>query len=137
MIVSDEKMAVIATYMNDEIREKVHNEIAPCTNELFLLKYHEAIEEKEEFEEMLYTEFNVQMVDVWYDNYLKECANDCDGIMNELQGTIVNSEILEILELTECVKAVEKLGFSGNHIGYYWYEVELVNGDTFTIYCKE
>lgn len=137
MIVSDEKMAVIATYMNDEIREKVHNEIAPCTNELFILKYHEVIEEKEEFEEMLYTEFNVQMVDVWYDNYLKECVNDCDAIMNELQGTIVNSEILKILELTECVKAVEKLGSSANHIGYYWYKAELVNGDTFTIYCKE
>lgn len=75
MIISDEKMEFIAMYMDNEIREKVHNEIAPCTNELFILKYHEAIEdieEKEDFEEMLYTEFNVQMDDIWDDVYLKE-----------------------------------------------------------------
>ena len=72
MIVSDEKMAIIATYMDDEIRERVHNEVAPCTNEVFLMRYYDTIEEKEDFEEMLYTEFNVQMTDIWYDVYLKE-----------------------------------------------------------------
>ena len=139
-MISNEKMAQIASYMDDEIREKVHNELAPCTNEEFLLKYYESIEdneEKDDFEELMYSEFNVQMVDVWYEVYLKKCANDCEGIMNEFEGSIVGSDVLKMLELLESVTSVENLGYSGNMVGYYWYEVELVNGDTFTVYCKE
>lgn len=137
MIVSDEKMSVIATYMDNEIREKVRNEVTPCTNEVFLLKYYDTIEEKEDFEVLLHTEFDLQMVDVWYGAYLDKCGNDCVGIMNELEGAIVSGEVLKMLELTESVTSVENTGYSGQNIGYYWYEVELVNGDTFTVYCKE
>lgn len=32
-------MDTIATYMDDEKREQVHNEIAPCSPEYFLKRY--------------------------------------------------------------------------------------------------
>jgi hypothetical protein len=41
----------IVNYMDDDIREQVHRELAPCTNEEFLSRYMELHREKfsEEF----------------------------------------------------------------------------------------
>ena len=50
----NEVMDAIVTYMNDEIREQVHAEIAPCTNDEFLKRYCEL---DEGFEDVLYNEF--------------------------------------------------------------------------------
>lgn len=43
---------VIVEYMDDEIREQVHSELAPCTNEEFLNRYAELHKEQfgEEFQ---------------------------------------------------------------------------------------
>lgn len=56
--ISDELMNTISTYMNDEIREKVHFELAPCTNEEFLKRY---LELDPNFEKVLYKEFGIEM----------------------------------------------------------------------------
>lgn len=56
--ITDELMNTISTYMNDEIREKVHFELAPCTNERFLKRY---IELDPYFEKVLYKEFGIEM----------------------------------------------------------------------------
>lgn len=37
--VTMEIMNEVATYMNDEIREDIHLEKSPCTNEEFLIAY--------------------------------------------------------------------------------------------------
>lgn len=50
-------MDVIVTYMDDEIREQVHAELAPCTNDEFVKRYCEL---DEEFEELLYNEFGLR-----------------------------------------------------------------------------
>lgn len=44
-------MNALAQYMDDEIRERLHREMAPCTNQEFFDAYCEAHEEKygEEF----------------------------------------------------------------------------------------
>lgn len=46
----------IASYMNDEIRERVHSELAPCTEEKFLERY---LELDPDFSELLETEFGI------------------------------------------------------------------------------
>lgn len=46
----------IASYMNDEIRERVHSELAPCTEEKFLGRY---LELDPDFSELLKTEFGI------------------------------------------------------------------------------
>lgn len=48
----------IASLMDDEKREQVHFELAPCTNEEFLKRY---LELDEAFDDVLYQEFR----DVW------------------------------------------------------------------------
>lgn len=54
-----ELMNDIATYMDDEKREKVHFELAPCTPEEFLSRY---VELDPEFEKLLWTEFKVDFM---------------------------------------------------------------------------
>ena len=58
MRIGMEKMSVIATYMNDEIRERLHSELAPCEPEEFLKRY---VEEEPEFSEFLKLEFDLEV----------------------------------------------------------------------------
>lgn len=53
-----DEMDAIATYMNDEIREQVHAELAPCTEEEFLSRY---CERDLNFEEFLGSEFGIEL----------------------------------------------------------------------------
>lgn len=48
----------IAGYMNDEIREQVHAELAPCTPEEFLTRY---LHLDCEFIKLLLFEFNIEI----------------------------------------------------------------------------
>lgn len=48
----------IVNYMDNEVRESVHNEIAPCTNEEFLKRY---VELDPEFESVLKNEFSIEL----------------------------------------------------------------------------
>lgn len=54
--ISNELMDTIAGYMDDEKREQVHAELAPCTPEEFLTRY---IELDLDFEELLKNEFSI------------------------------------------------------------------------------
>ena len=53
-----EQMDVIASYMDDEIREDLHLEMAPCEPEEFLKAY---VERDPDFEELLKTEFYIKL----------------------------------------------------------------------------
>ena len=53
--ITDEDMKLLATYMCDEIRERLHAELAPCTHEKFLAAY---MREDEEFLELMENEFD-------------------------------------------------------------------------------
>lgn len=46
----------IVSYMDDEIREALHCEIAPCTNEVFMMRY---LEKDPDFEKLLCSEFGI------------------------------------------------------------------------------
>ena len=51
-------MSTIAVYMEDEIREKVHFELAPCDPEEFLKRY---LELAPDFEKVLKSEFSIEL----------------------------------------------------------------------------
>ena len=55
---SEELLDTIATYMDDDKREKVHFELAPCEPEEFLRRY---LELDPEFEGVLKTEFSIEL----------------------------------------------------------------------------
>ena len=54
---TQDDMDVIATYMDDEIRESLVWELAPCKPEIFLERY---LEEDPDFEELLKNEFEFE-----------------------------------------------------------------------------
>ena len=54
---TQEKMDEIATYMDDEKREQVHAELAPCAPEDFLKRY---LELEPEFAILLRDEFSIE-----------------------------------------------------------------------------
>ena len=55
---SQEEMNVIATYMDNDIREKVHFELAPCEPLDFLRRYLE-LDKDPDFRDVLENEFNI------------------------------------------------------------------------------
>lgn len=56
--ISQSLMDIIASYMDDDIRERVHFELAPCAPEEFLIRY---IELDPDFETLLWSEFFIRM----------------------------------------------------------------------------
>lgn len=135
-MISNEKMSRICFFMEYEIMEELHYKYAPCSNEEFLFHYLEIIEgdKRDEFEKVLEDEFDITNSDIIDTLVL---VNEGEKIRKNIEGQIVEIEKIYELEMLQCVSSVINQGYSGNMIGYYWYEVELVNGDTFTIYCKE
>ena len=55
---SEELLDTIATYMDDDKREKVHFELAPCEPEEFLKRY---LELDPDFEDVLKSEFSIEL----------------------------------------------------------------------------
>lgn len=55
---TQEELDVIATYMNDDIREDVAFDLDSCTPEEFLKEY---VRRDEDFEELLKSEFSIEM----------------------------------------------------------------------------
>ncbi len=55
---TQELMDTIASYMDDEKRESVHFELAPCEPEKFLKRY---LELDPDFEELLDNEFGIEV----------------------------------------------------------------------------
>lgn len=58
--ITDELMEVVSNYMDDDLREGVHNEPAPCSNEIFLKEYCEV---DSSFKKLLYDEFGIELED--------------------------------------------------------------------------
>ena len=56
--INQELMDIIASYMDDDKRETVHAELAPCEPEEFLKRY---LELDPDFEELLENEFGIEM----------------------------------------------------------------------------
>lgn len=52
--INDDIMLNIASYMRDDIREDLHAELAPCTNEEFIKAY---LERDPDFKDLLVNEF--------------------------------------------------------------------------------
>ena len=57
--ITDDDMEIIASYMDDEIREQVHAEIAPCSNGEFIKRY---LEVDESLADILEREFEFKEV---------------------------------------------------------------------------
>ena len=121
-------MENIATYMDDDIRERVHLKEVPCSNEHFLVAYYEELqagefEKQSEFYDLLLNEFNINI----------EEFQDIERVAY-YDGCIISLETLRDLEKEYVVKFCANNGFSGNKIGKHWYTLHLINGTDVEVY---
>lgn len=122
--IDDLTMENIATYMDEEVREKVHSKEAPCSNEHFLVAYYEELQAGEQyiFDILLY-EFDIN---------IKELQNI--ERVTSYDGCIISLETLRDLEKEYVVEFCANNGFSGNKIGKHWYTLHLINGTDVEVY---
>ena len=57
-LIDNKLMETISTYMEDDIRESIHFDLAPCSNEDFLKAYCKA---NPDFSILLWSEFRIDM----------------------------------------------------------------------------
>lgn len=126
-IIDDLTMENIATYMDDEVREKVHSKEAPCSNEHFLVSYYEELQSgkdnTEGFFDILLYEFDINI----------EELQDIERVKS-YDGCIISLERLQDLEREYVVEFCVNNGSSGHRIGKYWYTLHLVNGTDVEVY---
>lgn len=60
-MISDEVMEMLEIYMDDELREKAHYNVAPCTNDEFLKEYCKL---DVTFTEFVQKEFGLDLMDL-------------------------------------------------------------------------
>lgn len=126
--IDDLTMENIATYMDDEVREKVHSKEAPCSNEHFLVAYYEELQSGEQYNtegffDILLYEFNINI----------EELQDIERVTS-YNGCIISLERLQDLEKEYVVEFCVNNGSSGHRIGKYWYTLHLLNGTDVEVY---
>lgn len=126
--IDDLTMENIATYMDDEVREKVHLKEAPCSNEHFLVAYYEELqagefEKQSKFYDLLLNEFNIDI----------EELQDIERVTS-YDGCIISLEKLQDLEREYVVEFCVSNGSSGCKIGKKWYTMHLINGEDVEVY---
>lgn len=126
--INDLTMENIVTYMDDELREKIHLKEAPCSNEHFLVAYYEELQSSEQhntegFFDILLYEFDINI----------EELQDIERVKS-YDGRIISLERLQDLERECVVEFCVNNGSSGHRIGKYWYTLHLVNGVNVEVY---
>lgn len=126
--IDDLTMENIATYMDEEVREKVHSKEAPCSNEHFLVAYYEELQAGEQcntegFFDLLLYEFDINI----------EELQDIERVTS-YDGCVISLETLQDLEKEYVVEFCANNGFSGNKIGKHWYTLHLINGTDVEVY---
>lgn len=125
--IDDLTMENISTYMDDEVREKVHSKEAPCSNEHFLVAYYEELQSgknnKEGFFDILLYEFDINI----------EELQDIERVKS-YDGCIISLERLQDLEREYVVEFCVNNGSSGHRIAKYWYTLHLINGTDVEVY---
>lgn len=126
--IDDLTMENIATYMDNEIREKVHSQEAPCSNEHFLVAYYEELQLGEQcntegFFDILLYKFDINI----------EELQDIERVKS-YDECIISLETLQDLEKECVVEFCVNNGSSGHRIGKYWYTLHLINGTDVEVY---
>lgn len=53
-----------------------------------------------------------------------------------LNNEVITEEQYEEIELNEEVTNIECLGASSSHVGYEWFSVEFIDGETIDVFMK-
>lgn len=127
VIISNELMENIASYMDDDLREQTHFAVAPCSNEVFITEYYNtaSAELKRALEDILSDEFGLDLDDIIYSAYYQ--------VYNHL--SLSQEEFNELQADFNTIGSYPvKSTFS--HPNEKAYLIEMVSGDL-TVFVKE
>lgn len=118
--ISDYIMACIADYMDDDLREQVHFECAPCSNEVFIAEYVSRLDRVQNcvFEDILADDLGLDLDDIIYTAYCER-----------YQGKVVDSYDIEWLLESREVLRVTNNGPLSTRPRMTKYTVMMISGD--------
>lgn len=122
--ISDYTMACIADYMDDDLREQVHFECAPCTNEQFIAEYASRLDgyQEDEFYRFLFENMNLDLDDIVFTAYYEWYGNE-----------LVTRDDIEWLKI-DCpyVIGVEPLSATSKYDDSTPYLITMISGEFIT-----
>lgn len=127
LLISNELMENIASYMDDDLREQTHFAVAPCSNEVFITEYYNtaSTELKEELDDILFDEFNLDINDIIYSAYY-QVYNNLTITEEDLDELQADYNIINILPMNSVFAHKKEKA----------YIIRMVSGDL-TVFCQE
>lgn len=121
-------MENIADYMVDEIREQLHFELAPCSNEWFIAEYACRIgrERRQDFADFLADDMNLDLNDIIYTAYLDRYGNKLVSYARLIWLESACPYVIKVEDLAETWKRNEARA----------YVISMISGD-FVVYVRE
>lgn len=127
LVISNELMENIASYMDDDLREETHFAVSPCSNEVFITEYYNtaSAELKRALEDILSEEFRLDIADIIYSAYYQ--------VYNNLT---ISEEDLDELQADCNVINIFPMKSVFAHKNERSYIIRMVSGDL-TVFCQE
>ena len=127
LLISNELMENIASYMDDDLREQTHFAVAPCSNEVFITEYYNtaSAELKSALEGILCDEFNLDIDDIIYSAYYQAYNN-----------LTISQEELDDLRADCNTMFIKPVNSVFAHRNEKAYRVLMVSGELI-VFCKE
>lgn len=88
-VISADVLLQAAGFMNDSLREKVHAELAPCTNDQFVQRYCQL---DPSFADTMYGEFNIDVSDIHQEKNIEAMLSPVERAKNELRDALLSDE---------------------------------------------
>ena len=88
-VVSADVLFQAAGLMNEALREKVHAELAPCTNDQFVRRYCQL---DPGFADTMYNEFNIDVSDIHQEKNIEAMLSPTSRAKNELRDALVGDQ---------------------------------------------
>lgn len=88
-VISSEVLIQAAGLMNDALREKVHSELAPCTNDQFVQRYCQL---DPCFADTMYNEFNIDVSDIHQEKNIDAMLSPTERAKNELRDALMGDQ---------------------------------------------
>lgn len=88
-VISADVLLQAAGLMNDSLREKVHAELAPCTNDQFVQRYCQL---GPGFADTMYVEFNIDVSDIHQEKNIEAMLSPASHAKNELRDALMGDQ---------------------------------------------
>lgn len=88
-IISPEVLIQAANLMNDALREKVHSELTPCTNDQFVQRYCQL---DPSFADTMLNEFNIDVSDIHQEKNIEAMLSPTERAKNEFRDALMGDQ---------------------------------------------